>query len=99
MKIINEIQVVPVKPNNGLVGFASFVLYDALYCSSVGIFTRPSGGYRLVYPTKKLADKDIDVFHPISKQVGLLIEQEVTNKLNEVMSFNNGRYSGFQPIL
>ncbi|HSG30838.1 MAG TPA: hypothetical protein VLB82_04755 [Thermodesulfobacteriota bacterium] len=52
MKIISEIQVIPVKANKGLIAFCSFVLYESIYCSSVGIYTSPHGGYRLVYPTK-----------------------------------------------
>lgn len=95
MNPISEIEITPVKPNSGLVAFASFVLYDAIYCSSVGIVTRPNGGYRLVYPTKKVQHKNIDIFHPISRQVGMLIEQEVVKKLNDVMSYDNGRHSGF----
>lgn len=89
--MISEIQVVPIKPNNGLVAFASFVLFEAIYCSSVGVFTRSDGSYRLVYPTKKLVNKDINIFHPIDKNIGLLIEQEVSNKLKDVMK--NDRYS------
>jgi stage V sporulation protein G len=91
MKTISEIQIVPVKPNRGLVGFCSFILYESIYCSSVAIFTRPEGTYRLVYPTKKLGDKDINVFHPISKSVGRQIEKEVIKKFNDVMK--NDRYN------
>ena len=36
---LTEIQIVPIKPVNGLVGFASFVFDDTLYLGSVGIFT------------------------------------------------------------
>jgi hypothetical protein len=96
MKVISEIQIVPIKPINGLVGFASFVLYEAIYCGSVGIMTRPfDDSYRLVYPTKKVAGKDMDVYHPINKQVGRLIEDEVMKQINDVMSISNGRYRGF----
>lgn len=90
MKIISEIQIVPVKPNNGLVAFCSFVLYESVYCSSIGILTRINGGYRLVYPTKKINDKELNIFHPIDKTFGNLIEKEVINKLEDVM--NNDRY-------
>ncbi len=93
MKAISEVQIVPVKANNGLVGFASFVLYEAIYCGSVGVFTRPNGGYRLVYPTRKMIGKDIDVYYPINKQVGLAIEEAVAIKFEEVVSNENGRYS------
>lgn len=91
MKTISEIQIIPVKPDRGLVGFCSFILYESIYCSSVAIFTRPDGTYRLVYPTKKLADKDINIFHPISKSTGKHIEKEVIKKFNDVMK--NDRYN------
>lgn len=92
MRAISEVQIVPVKANNGLVGFASFVLYEVMYCGSVGIFTRPSGGYRLVYPTRKMIGKDIDVYYPINKQLGRAIEEAVASKFEEVVSGDNGRY-------
>jgi hypothetical protein len=92
--LLTEIQITPIKPVNGLVAFASFVLFESLYCSSVGIFTRPNGGYRLLYPTKKVGSKDITIYYPISKEVGLLIEEEVIEKLKDVMNLNNDRYSG-----
>ena len=92
MKAISEVQIVPVKANNGLIGFTSFVLYEAIYCGSVGVFTRPNGGYRLVYPTRKMIGKDIDVYYPINKQVGLAIEEAVAIKFEEVVSNENGRY-------
>jgi len=88
---ISEIQIIPVKPSNGLIAFCSFVLFDAIYCSSVAVFTRPDGNYRLVYPTKKLADRDIHIFHPINNEIGNLIEKEISKKLKNVM--NNDRYN------
>jgi stage V sporulation protein G len=87
---VKEIQIIPVKPSNGLIAFCSFILFDSFYCSSIGIFTRPTGGYRLVYPTKKAGNKEMNLFHPISKQIGIKIEQEVIKKLEDVMK--NDRY-------
>jgi len=86
---ITEIQIIPIKPSNGLVGFASFVLNGNWYLGSIGIFTRPEGGYRLTYPTKNT--KSIQIFHPISKEVGQNIEEIVINKFEEVT--NN--YAGY----
>ncbi len=90
---VSEVQIVPIKPSGGLVAFASFVFNDALYCGSVGIFTRPSGGYRLVYPNKQVAGRQLDVFHPISGKVGRLIEQVVITKYEEVMNNARNRHS------
>ena len=90
--IISEVNITPVKPQAGLVAFASFVLFDALYCGSVAIFTRPNGSYRLSYPNRRIAGRDIDVYYPISKEVGAVIEQAVISKYDEVVSKDNVRH-------
>lgn len=97
--MVSEIQIAPVKPKGGLVAFASFVFGDALYCGSVGVFTRPSGGYRLVYPTKLVAGRQLDMYHPISGTVGKLIEQEVITKYEEVMNHGRHRHSNTDPAV
>lgn len=91
MNIISEIQIIPVKPINGLVAFCSFVLFESVYCGSVAIFTCTNGTYRLVYPTKKIGYRDMNIFHPITKELGDYIKIEVNKKVNEVMK--NDRYS------
>jgi stage V sporulation protein G len=83
---ITEIEISPVKPHNGLVAFASFVLGNGLYCGSVGIVTRPNGGYRLVYPTRQVGNRQLNVYYPISTKLGGLIEQAVINRYEEVVN-------------
>jgi stage V sporulation protein G len=90
--MISEIQITPVKPCDGLVAFASFVFDNSIYCGSVGIITRPSGGYRLVYPTKQVAGRQLDIFHPISVKVGQLIEEKVMTKYENVMNNASNRH-------
>lgn len=90
---ISEIQIIPIKPQDGLVGFASFVLDNNLYLGSVGILTRPEGGYRLAYPTKKVGIRSINIFHPINKEFANLIEKEVISKFEDVMK--NDRHDSF----
>lgn len=77
---ITEIQIIPIKPQNGLVAFASFVLNDCLYLGSIGIMTRPQGGYRLAYPTRKAGIRNLNIFHPINKAFAEIIEKEVIKK-------------------
>ena len=91
-KTISEIEITPVKPNKGLVAFSSFVLFDSIFCSSVAIMTRPDGGYRLCFPTKKVSMHDVGIFYPISKQVGLIIKEKVIEKYEEVIN-QHDRYS------
>ena len=82
---LSEIQIIPIKPQNGLVAFASFVLNESLYLGSIGIMTRPQGGYRLVYPTKKVAERSLNIFYPISREFALAIKNEVVRQFEDVM--------------
>jgi stage V sporulation protein G len=91
---LSEIQIIPIKPQNGLVGFASFVLDNNLYLGSIGIMTRPQGGYRLTYPTKTVGARDINIYHPINKPFAEEIEKEVLKELEKVMN-KNDRHNSF----
>jgi len=84
---VSEIQFVPIKPNNGLIGFASFVYNGQLYVGSVAVYTRPlQETVRLVYPQKTLPNgKIIQCVHPINKEVGKSIELAITQKYQELM--------------
>ncbi|HEY1644891.1 MAG TPA: septation protein SpoVG family protein [Candidatus Saccharimonadales bacterium] len=86
---ITEIEILIVKPQNGLVAFASFVINGSVYCGSVGVMSRPNGDYRLLYPTKIVAGRQLDIFHPISKEAGQQIHDAVIAKFEDVV--NNGR--------
>ena len=82
---ITEIQITPIKPKDGLVAFASVVFDNSVYLGFIGVYTRlNSEGYRLTYPTKKVGEKSINIYHPISKEVGVAIEKAIISKLSEV---------------
>ena len=91
---LSEIQIIPIKPQNGLVAFASFVWDKSLYLGSIGIMTRPQGGYRLVYPTKKVSERNLNIFYPINRETAQLIESEVVKQFEEVMN-NYDRHNRF----
>ena len=91
MTRISEIQIIPIKPQNGLVAFVSFVLDSKLYLGSIAIITRPEGGYRLVYPTKKVGERNINIFHPIDKKFSQRVENIIVKKFNELINKNEIR--------
>lgn len=75
----------PIKPKDGLVAFASVVLENCLYLGSIGVYTRINGtGYRITYPTKKIGEKDINIYHPINKELSKEIEKAIFEKLEEI---------------
>jgi DNA-binding cell septation regulator SpoVG len=75
--IISEVTIIPLKPNKGLVALASCVLDGKLYLGSIGIYTKLKGGYRLTYPNKKVGENAINIFHPINRETGDLIEKAI----------------------
>ena len=86
---ISEVQITPVKANEGLVGFASFVYNDSFYFGSIGIYTRPQGGYRLTYPTRG----NFNIFHPINREVAEEIEKVIISKFEDVTKMYVGHNS------
>ena len=83
---ITEIQITPIKPKDGLVAFASVMLENSLYLGSIGIYTRLNGfGYRITYPTKKVGNKDINIFHPTNKEIGKMIEDAIIARADEIL--------------
>ncbi len=84
---ITEVEVVFVKPHNGLIAFASCVVDDSLYLSNIAIHKKLNAdGYRLTYPTKGY----YTIFHPINKATSQAIEFEIFKKLKNVMKKANG---------
>ena len=65
-----------------------------LYLGSIGIMTRPQGGYRLTYPTKRVGIKDLNIFYPINKTFAKNIEKEVLAELEKVTN-ENDRHNSF----
>jgi len=82
---IKEIQIIPIKSNNGLVAFGSVLFDDCLYLGSIGIHKRLDGtGYRITYPTKKVGDRDMNIYHPINQETSKLIESEIIKKVKQI---------------
>lgn len=82
---LSEIEFVPVSPHNGLVGFVSFVIDQKYYVGSIAVYTRLSrSGFRLVYPSKKVGEININIFRPIDVGVGRTIEEMVSAKVSAI---------------
>lgn len=82
---IREIAIIPLKPKDGLIALASCIIDEKLYIGSIGIYTKLKGGYRLTYPTKKIGDNSINIYHPINKTVGDSIEKAIVGKYEQLM--------------
>ncbi|MBP7075035.1 MAG: septation protein SpoVG family protein [Rhabdochlamydiaceae bacterium] len=75
---IADIRIIPVRPINGLVAFASCTLGGTLYISSIAIHRKlDDSGYRLTYPTKKSGNKDFTLFHPLEPKLSKALEEAI----------------------
>ena len=84
---ITEIQIIPIKPREGLVAFASVVVENSLYLGSLGVYTRLDGsGYRITYPTKKIGEKNINIYHPINKETSKAIEEAIISEAEKILT-------------
>lgn len=81
---ITEVNITPIKPVNGLMAFASVVIDGDLYLSSIAVYTKPDGSYRLLYPTKGVGQRPLNIFHPINRKASHKIEQAIFEKCNEI---------------
>jgi DNA-binding cell septation regulator SpoVG len=89
MKImkITEIQITPIKPKDGLVAFASIVIENSLYLGSLGVYTRlDDSGYRITYPTKKIGNKSMNIYHPINKKTSKTIEEAIISEVERILA-------------
>ncbi len=87
MKImtITEVQITPIKPKDGLVALASVVVENSLYLGFLGVYTRLDGtGYRITYPTKKVGENSLNIYHPINKETSRAIEEAIILKAKEI---------------
>lgn len=93
MKIEN-IQIVPITPKNGLIGFANFTIDNKLIVSSIAIYRKLNGGYRLLYPTKKHANSEQTIFHPLNYSASKEIENAIFRECKNVFEqgCKNDRY-------
>lgn len=97
MTIVSERNITPIKPVNGLVAFGNCIINNSFYIGSIGIYKRRDGsGYRITYPTKTVGSREINVYHPITKEAHDTIERALIEKCEEVFERGNdqdGRYS------
>ena len=86
--IVDEVNVLPVIPRNGLVAFVSFVVTNQIFIGNVALYSSPSteDGYRLVYPDKILPNgKKTQCIYPINKDAGEAIKKAVVEHYENVI--------------
>ncbi len=85
---ISNIQFIPIKPNAGLIGFASCEINNQYYLGSLGVYSildKP-GSYRITYPRIKLISGElVKTFFPISNELDQAISSAISNHIAQLM--------------
>ncbi|MFV0484907.1 MAG: septation protein SpoVG family protein [Candidatus Saccharimonadales bacterium] len=81
---VSKVNIMPVKPDKGLLAFASIVIDDNIYLSSIAIYAKLDGSYRLLYPTKTVGNRPLGLFYPINREASKTIEKAVFKRCEEI---------------
>lgn len=87
--VVSEVNITPVKPDRGLIAFASIVIDGNIYLTSIAVYTKLDGSYRLLYPTKNIGNKSLGLFYPINRETSKAIEEAVFKRCDEVFEGRN----------
>jgi len=82
---VSDIQIVPIEPRDGLVGFASCLINHSIKLGDIAIHTKRQGGYRLVFPAKKIEGQYIYYHQPISEPAYQLLESRICDKYKQII--------------
>ena len=86
---VEEVQVTVVKPQNGLVCFASCSINKCFYIGNIALYSSPTHplGFRAVFPTKKLTSgQQLRIFYPYTKEAEEAVTSAIIKKYVELMS-------------
>lgn len=84
---ITNLQLTPVRAQNGLTFFASFVVNNAFQLANIAVYSKLDGtGFRCVFPVKELPNgSSIPLFYPINKEIGHQVDDLITEKANQLL--------------
>lgn len=86
---VSGVEIIPFRPKDGHLGFASCIINNQFYLANVAIFSRPQGGIRLGYPIKTLSNGiALNIFKPLNKEAETAIEQAILEKYESLMEPN-----------
>jgi DNA-binding cell septation regulator SpoVG len=87
------VNITPVKPTDGLVAFASCVIDGQLYVGSLGVHQLTKRHW-LPHnlPDQKIGSRQLNYFHPVTKEAGKMIEQAIVAKCIELFERSDEQY-------
>jgi len=88
---IDNVQFIPVRPQSGLVGFASCEIDRKFYIGSLGVYSslEKPGTYRITFPAKKLHNGElVKIVFPLTEELNEAITKAINLKVQELLDTN-----------
>lgn len=82
---VSEIRIVPVRNEYGLVGIASCIIDKKWFLGSIGIY-HEDNKFRLTYPTKKVRNSSMTLFHPINIPAGTAVYDSIVKEYETLLA-------------
>jgi len=87
MEQIKDVQITPINPQGSLIAFGSCLLGN-LFIGHIAIHNKPDGSIRLVFPARKVKEKNLQVFYPTTEELNKLLTEAFEEKLKELNLFD-----------
>jgi hypothetical protein len=81
---IKRVEIVPIRPFEGLIAFANVVLEEGLYLGCIGVHRKLDGGFRITFPTRKVGEANLCIYHPTHPGISKEFEAAICSKAEEV---------------
>lgn len=83
---IKKVEIVPIRPHEGLVAFADIVLEEGLYLGSIGVHRKLEGGFRITFPTRKVGGINVSIYHPLQLHISKEFEYAICSKAEKLLN-------------
>lgn len=83
---VTKVELIPIRPKDGLVAFACIELDHDFFVGSIGVHKKlNSAGFRITYPSRKVGGISMTICHPIENALSKEIEEAVCSKIELLM--------------
>lgn len=80
---IKRVEIIPIRPFEGLIAFANVVLEEGLYLGSIGVHRKLDGGFRITFPTRKVGEANLCIYHPTQPGISKEFETAICSKAED----------------
>jgi DNA-binding cell septation regulator SpoVG len=90
---ITNIDIVPIRSREGLLGFASCYFCRNLFLGNIAVRKNRQGDYWILFPVKQVGNRNFEIFHPVNRAATTALEEAIIAKAKEIFEPNENQVS------